>query len=200
MKAKKIITACLCALMIFVCGASRAVLAAEDASSAPIYAGDLSSGTYTIDVTSSASMFKIVDCQLTVSGSDMSAVMTLSGKGYEKLFMGTGEQALEADESSYIYFVENAEGKYTYTVPVAALNQEIDCAAFSFKKQKWYDRVLVFESESLPESAFAPAPEEKADSLFTPGTVILTIGAGILAAAAVCGLAVLLSKKRKAAK
>ena len=31
-------------------------------------------------------------------------------------------------------------------MPVEALDQEIDCSAFSKKKEKWYDRVLVFRA------------------------------------------------------
>ena len=106
-------------------------------------------GTYSIAVQSSSSMFRIVDCQLTVKDGKMSAVMTLSGKGYEKLFMGTSQQAEKSDETAYCFFQENADGKYTYTVPVEKLDTEIDCCAFSIKKQKWYDRKLVFQSDTL---------------------------------------------------
>ena len=30
----------------------------------------------------------------------------------------------------------------------------IDCSAFSKNKEKWYDRILVFRSDSLPAGAF----------------------------------------------
>ena len=94
-------------------------------------------------------MFKIVDCELTVANGEMTAVMTLSGTGYGKLFMGTAEEAANADESDCIPFVENAEGAYTYTVPVAALDTPVNCAAWSIKKEEWYDRELVFSSEGI---------------------------------------------------
>ncbi|MBR1865790.1 MAG: hypothetical protein IJ801_04720 [Lachnospiraceae bacterium] len=119
----------------------------------PVYGEDVEDGTYQIEVTSSSSMFRIVDAQLKVAGGDMTAVLTLSGTGYLKLFMGTGEEAMEAGEDTYIPFVENEEGAYTYTVPVAVLNQEIDCAAYSKRKEKWYDRKLVFLAAALPEDA-----------------------------------------------
>lgn len=119
----------------------------------PLYAEDLNEGTYSISVKSSSSMFRIVNCELKVAGEKMTAEMTLSGKGYEKLFMGTGEEALSASDDSCIYFKENSDGKYTYTVPVEALDKSIDCAAWSIKKQKWYDRELVFQSETLPDGA-----------------------------------------------
>ena len=60
----------------------------------PVYVNQIKDGTYNIEVSSSSSMFKIVDAQLTVKGGEMSAVLTLNGTGYEKLYMGTGEEAL----------------------------------------------------------------------------------------------------------
>jgi ABC-type proline/glycine betaine transport system ATPase subunit len=56
---------------------------------------EIKDGTYSITVESSSSMFNIVDCQLTVTDGEMTAVMTLSGTGYSKLYMGTGEEALQ---------------------------------------------------------------------------------------------------------
>ncbi len=119
----------------------------------PVYGDQIKDGTYKIEVSSSSSMFRIIDAQLTVAGGEMSAVITLNGKGYEKLYMGTGEEALADTDDKCIYYIEDAEGKYTYEVPVAALNQDIDCAAWSIRKQSWYDRVLVFQSSMIPEDA-----------------------------------------------
>lgn len=121
----------------------------------PVYGEAVKDGVYTVTVDSSSSMFKIVDCELTVADGSMTAVMTMSGQGYLKLYMGTGEEALNAPEDQMIPFVENAEGAHTYTVPVEALDMGIDCAAFSKSKEKWYDRVLVFRADSLPTEAFA---------------------------------------------
>ena len=119
----------------------------------PVYGNQIKDGTYAIEVSSSSSMFRIVDAQLTVAGGEMSAVLTLSGDGYEKLYMGTGEEASADTDDKCIYFVEDAEGKYTYNVPVDALNQDTDCAAWSIRKQQWYDRVLVFQSSLIPDDA-----------------------------------------------
>jgi hypothetical protein len=121
----------------------------------PIHGDRIKDGRYAITVSSSSSMFRIIDAQLIVKGGKMSAVLTLSGHGYEKLYMGTGEQALADTNDKCIYYVENAQGKYTYTVPVEALDKEIDCAAWSIRNQKWYDRVLVFQSSSIPKEALA---------------------------------------------
>ena len=120
----------------------------------PIGADSLKDGTYPITVSSSSSMFKIDSAELTVANGEMTAVMTMGGKGYRYLFMGTGEEASEADEASFINYVENADGAHTYEVPVANLDEGIDCTAFSNKKEKWYDRTLVFRSDSLPLEAF----------------------------------------------
>ncbi|ADY55643.1 hypothetical protein Sgly_1338 [Syntrophobotulus glycolicus DSM 8271] len=119
----------------------------------PVYGNQIKDGAYKIEVSSSSSMFRIIDAQLTVAGGEMSAVLTLSGDGYEKLYMGTGEEALKDTGDNCIYFRENAEGKYTYKVPVAALDQDIPCAAWSIRKKTWYDRVLVFQSSLIPKDA-----------------------------------------------
>ena len=112
-------------------------------------ASDIADGTYNITVESSSSMFKVTNCELTVANGEMSAVLTLSGTGYGKLFVGTAEEAASADESAYIPFVENAAGEYTYTVPVAALDTPVNVAAWSTKKSEWYDRELIFSSEGI---------------------------------------------------
>lgn len=97
-------------------------------------------------------MFRVVDARLTVDDGAMWAVLTMSGQGYGMLYMGTGEEALSDSEDAYIPFVLDEEGSKTFTVPVAALNQEIDCDAWSVKKT-WYDRVLVFASDGIPADA-----------------------------------------------
>lgn len=112
---------------------------------------EVTDGTYNINVTSSSSMFKIDKAVLTVKDGEMTAVLTLSGTGYEKLYMGTAAQAAKASDEEMAFYKEDAEGKYTYEVAVAALDEEVDCAAFSTKKQEWYDRALVFESSTLEE-------------------------------------------------
>lgn len=121
----------------------------------PIYGDAVKDGIYEVTVDSSSSMFHITECELTVENGDMSAVITMSGTGYLQLFMGTGVEAVEASADSYISYEENENGEYTFTVPVEALDMGIDCAAFSKKKEKWYDRILVFRADSLPQSAFA---------------------------------------------
>ncbi|MBC8587355.1 hypothetical protein [Paratissierella segnis] len=141
----------------------------------PICGNQIEDGTYSIEVSSSSSMFKIIDAQLTVKNGEMSAVLTLSGTGYEKLYMGTEEEALADTDDKCIYFVEDSQGKYTYEVPVEALNQDINCAAWSIRKEKWYDRVLVFHSSSIPEKVITE--NSVPDGIYT-AEVILSGGSG----------------------
>lgn len=131
----------------------------------PVYAGSLKDGTYDISVDSSSSMFNIVSCSLTVENGEMNAVMTMGGTGYLYVFMGTGEEAAAADDSAYIQFAENENGEHTFTVPVEALDKSLDCAAFSKKKEQWYDRTVIFRSASLPADAFADGAFATAESL-----------------------------------
>lgn len=122
---------------------------------------ELTDGTYSIDVESSSSMFKIVNAELTVADGKMTAVITLSGTGYTMLYMGTAAQAASAGEADCISFTENADGAYTFAIPVEALDQPVDCAAFSKKKGEWYERQLTFLSASVSAGADG---EGKADT------------------------------------
>ena len=107
--------------------------------------GGLADGTYTIDVESDSKMFRVVACELTVSGGQMTAKVTLSGTGYDQLFAGAKADAEKA-AGGFIPFQEDAEGKYSYTVPVSALDQALPFAAHSKKNDAWYDRGLTFRS------------------------------------------------------
>lgn len=119
----------------------------------PVYGKDVADGTYDVEVETSSSMFRITKAELTVSDGNMSAVITLGGKGYTKLFMGIGEEAVAADESAYAGYTEDAEGAYTYEIAVEALNQELECTGFSKRKEKWYDHQICFDASSLPKEA-----------------------------------------------
>ena len=131
----------------------------------PVLASELRDGVYQIQVDSSSSMFRIEACELTVKDGSMTADMKMGGTGYLKLYMGTGEEAAKAPEEKMIPFEEAADGSHHFTVPVEALDKELDCAAFSKKKEKWYDRVLVFRADSLPSDALTDAAQVTAESL-----------------------------------
>ncbi len=119
----------------------------------PIYGTDIVDGVYEVTVESSSPMFPVEKAALTVENGSMTAVLTMGGQGYLKVFPGTGVEAAASDLSQYIDFQVNEEGKHTFTIPVEALDQPIACAAFSKNREKWYDRFLLFEAESLPKEA-----------------------------------------------
>lgn len=120
----------------------------------PVIAGSqIADGSYEIEVESDASMFKIVHCVLTVENGTMTAAMTMSGQGYGYVYLGTKEEAAQDTEENYIPFETDENGGKVFTVPVEALNQEVKCAAWSIKKETWYDRTLIFKADGIPAEA-----------------------------------------------
>ena len=115
----------------------------------PVSGDQLPDGTYNIDVISDSGMFNITNCVLKVKGGNMTATVTLSGDGYDFLYMGTGAEAVKAGTAAYSGYTKNADGKYEYTVKVSALNEGIPCAAFSHRKQQWYDHTIVFSPAKI---------------------------------------------------
>lgn len=109
----------------------------------------IADGTYEITVDSSSSMFHVVKCILHVENGAMTAAMTMSGDGYGKVYMGTAQEASQAPEAEHICPEAGKQQEVVFTVPVAALNQEIPCAAWSVRKEIWYDRMLVFRSSVI---------------------------------------------------
>lgn len=119
-----------------------------------VYADEITDGIYEIEVEASSSMFRVVKCMLEVKDKKMTAEMTMSGKGYGKVYMGTAEKALTEEEDMFIPFEINENGQKTFTVPVEKLNAPIECAAWSIKKEKWYDREIIFKSDLIPQDAY----------------------------------------------
>lgn len=105
-------------------------------------------GNYQVDVDTGNKMFKVTNCILSSEKGKMYAVITLSGTGYDYLYMGPAADAAEAAAKDYISYVADEAGKYTYKVPVESLDKGIAVAAHSIKNDKWYDRTLIFSSAS----------------------------------------------------
>lgn len=108
--------------------------------------GGRQNGTYSISVNSSASMFRVVSCSLKMKDGIMTATLTLSGTGYDYLYLG---KASGASTGKGVKFVTDASGNYTYTIPVSALDTPISVAAHSIRTDSWYDRELTFQSDTL---------------------------------------------------
>lgn len=118
----------------------------------PIYPRDIVDGTYEIEVESTSPFFKITHAELLVDGESMTARITISSLSYQYVYPGTAEEAEKEDKGNLIGYEED-DGKSIFTVPLEALDKEIDCAAFSKNRQRWYDRKLVFDASSLPGEA-----------------------------------------------
>ena len=137
-------------------------------------------GTYTgavSHVSGTASMFKITDCKIKVKNGKPTATITLSGTGYDRLFLGTKEEALKAKDSALIPCKVDSNGKYTYKVPLSGLNKEIKLAARSKryyeageKDKMWYDHTLKFnvDSSSSGKDTPTPTPTKKPTKTPTP--------------------------------
>ena len=116
----------------------------------PITGESVKDGTYDIDAESSSPFFKIRSAKLTVKNGKMTADISLDSKSYPLAYMGTAEQAAAAPAADYIEFNGDT---WTFTVPVSALDQEIDCAAYSKRRKQWYSRKLMFYAATLPSGA-----------------------------------------------
>ena len=120
----------------------------------PIYAKDVKEGTYPVEMVSSSSMFKADHTELVVEGEEMKAVLYMTSEAYPYMFAGTAEEADKASEEDYILPEEIGDGMRTFTLPLAALDSGESYAAFSKKKELWYDRTLLFRVDSLPMDVF----------------------------------------------
>ena len=126
--------------------------------------GILADGVYSAKVETGQAMFKVVDCVITSEDGKMTAVITLSGTGYDYLYLGTGEEAYAADGDGWIPFAEDPEtGKYTYTLELATVTEPTAVAARSARyasegreEAAWLDRTLTIVLDSITKVADLP--------------------------------------------
>lgn len=163
-------------------------VSAADGGGRPVYAADVKNGVYEIEAeTLNSSMFRIVACELTVTDETMTARVTLSGKGFGKLYAGRGADADSGDGSAPSLFEEDAEGRHIFEIPVSALDTSVPVAGWSIKREKWYDYDVVFHADSLPDGVVVKRG---------PGLAGILIGAGVTVAAAGVLAAVLIKRKK----
>ena len=122
----------------------------------PVPATDLVDGEYPITVDCSSSMFRIASCVLRVADGKMEADLTLNSDSYAWVYPGTAEDAARAPEADYVQPVSDGGESKVFTIPVEALDSGVLCAAYSVKKELWYDRTLCFRADSRPLEAFQP--------------------------------------------
>ena len=112
--------------------------------------GVLEDGTYTAEFDTDSSMFHVNEANdgkgvLTVKDGEMTIHISLSGKGFLNLFMGTSEDAkkdgaelLEPTTDTVTYKDGTSEEVYGFDIPVPAIDEEFTVAAIG-QKGKWYD-------------------------------------------------------------
>jgi hypothetical protein len=118
----------------------------------PVYPEDIKEGVYNAEALSSSQFFKITNAELDVKDGRIKALITLSSTSYAYVYPGTAAEAGLADRSEWIA-ADESSGFGQFSIEAEALNKEMPCAAYSKKKNKWYDRDIVFLASSLPADA-----------------------------------------------
>ena len=126
-----------------------------DENVTPVTADMLEDGVYPVNVDVSSSMFKVVGCDLTVSGGAMTARLYMKSQAYAYMYPGAAEEAAQAPFEALAALETEGEDLF-FTLPIDALDAGYTCAAFSSRKQIWYPRTLVFRADSLPLEAWKP--------------------------------------------
>lgn len=188
---KKLLSA-IAALTAFVMIGSVTAYAKKEVE--PVYASDLISGSYEIDVAVSNSELNAESCMLNVSGNAMTANMTLAGNEVTALYFGSAEDAERMEESgsavgTAVYPTADGNGRNVFTFRVEVLDKKISCAAYNSAEGKWTDRELMFKSQSLPDRALRIKR--------TQNTAAVVIPIIIAAAAAGGTFAIISINKRK---
>lgn len=126
----------------------------------------IADGIYEATAETGAAMFKVVKVKLTAKDGKMTALITLSGVGYNYLYLGTAAD-VAADESAWI--ASKGEGEYTlngetktglqFEIPVEALDQGLAVAAHAVKSGKWFDRTITIASSSLKKTGDLPSDD-----------------------------------------
>lgn len=137
-----------------------------------------SDGIYSTTAETGASMFKVVGVKLTVKNGKMSAVITLSGEGYDYLYMGTATEAAThtgnwikySGSAAYTLDGETKTGR-TYEIPVSALDTPLTIASHSERQKKWYDRTVTISSKNLKKTGDIPAEGTPADGIYSTSAV-----------------------------
>ncbi len=121
----------------------------------PVRAENIIDGVYPVEMKSSSSMFKADHCELTVENGKMYVTLFMTSEAYPFMFSGTALEAAQAEEDKYIPLTEGDGDFNTFTLEIDALDEGLPFAAFSKRKNLWYDRTLLFRADSIPMDAFA---------------------------------------------
>lgn len=102
----------------------------------------LKDGTYKVNATTDRKMFYLYPKEkdpaqviLVKKNGKMTATITLTGDGYDYIYVGTPAQAKKAGKSKWIKY-KKVNGYYTFTIPVSALDKKITVTPHSSKYEK----------------------------------------------------------------
>lgn len=105
---------------------------------------ELADGIYEIEVETDSSMFRAETCLLKVENGNYTAILSLPGEGFSRLYFGSAEEAAEASVIDIYDYELNDAGLYTFELPVEELGEELDIAAFGQRRDTWYDHTIIF--------------------------------------------------------
>lgn len=104
----------------------------------------LTDGTYQVNAEAGGKMFRV----MTVKNGQMTAAVTLSGQGYNRIYLGDVNNAPD-DEKNWILPESLLAEQYTFQVPVEKLDEVMTIAVHTTKSNKWDTRTLTFHSEGM---------------------------------------------------
>ncbi|MBR2682572.1 MAG: hypothetical protein IKE22_04805 [Atopobiaceae bacterium] len=135
-------------LLVFACVLALCGLLCLTAGCSSGKASGIADGEYQIEVETDSSMFRSDSCLLTVKDGSYEAALTLPGEGFSKLYFGTAEEAAAAADADVYEFHLNDEGKYTFDLPISALDEDLPIAAYGQRRDTWYDHTICFHAPS----------------------------------------------------
>ena len=115
----------------------------EDTEAEPNIDG-LVDGIYEIDVETDSSMFRAESCLLKVEDGDYTAILSLPGEGFSRLYYGRADEAEDAMLSETYDYSLNDDGLYTFELPVKELDEEYRIACYGQRRDTWYDHTIIF--------------------------------------------------------
>lgn len=125
-------------------------------------------GKYVLPADTDNRMFYLVqdeagnkNVKLKVENGVMKVTFALTGTGYDYLRLGTIEEAAAADPSEYTGY-EEIDGKYTYTLEIPELDNELTLAAHAVKSGNWYEHKLIVYSSEERKNEIEKEKEEQA--------------------------------------
>lgn len=131
----------------------------------------LADGTYKVKADTDDRMFYIYTnsknqklAYLKKKGDKMTVTITLTGQGYDYLYLGTTKEAAKAGKSKWTKF-KNISGYYTYTFSISKLDTKLQIASHSKNRNKWYQHTIIFYSKGAVKvksnASYVPSDKDK---------------------------------------